>query len=370
MLDPAAESAAPRAKSRDQVLLTGISEELRTPASLMASLSWAIERRGGLDEPMRHALGLAGRAARSLLDVADDLSAAANEVEEDISRREGVWLHHLVHQALVEFEPSAAELGLKLSGARLDILPEVALNGAAFANLIRRMLLCAFRRASVGSEVRISIALTRQTGRVIETSFEVHVRAPDGTPAGTDTRPVGHTVRLLAVDTLARAFGAWLNIRETVAGNLTLGIRFTAIRMTARPPQLARTDMQLALVVDDHAGQRAIARRLLEANAMAVAEAESAFEALELRKHMDFDLYLLDHRMPGMSGTELAGCLRMSHGFQGAVLLMTSSEDPAVREAALLNGVDVFLPKPLSGTSMRAALEELAALPRLDGSPA
>jgi CheY-like chemotaxis protein len=358
----------PRPRSRDQVLLSGISEELRTPASLMASLSWAMERRGGLDEPMREALGLAGRAARSLLDVADDLSAAATEVDADVSQREGVWLHHLTHQALVEFEPLAVEQGLLLSGSRLDILPEVALNGAAYANLLRRMVLCGFRRASPGGEVRVSLALTRQTGRVIEAAVEVHVRQGAPAGAGADSRPIGHTVRLLAVDTLARAFGAWLTIRETAAGHLTLGIRFTAIRMTACPPPLPKADMRLALVVDDHAGQRGIARRLLEAQAMAVAEADSAFEALELRKHMAFDLYLIDHRMPGMSGTELAACLRLSHGFQGGVLLMTASEDPAVREAALLNGVDVFLPKPLSAQSVRAALDALAQLPRLDAS--
>ncbi|MGE3175542.1 MAG: ATP-binding protein [Planctomycetota bacterium] len=64
------------------------------------------------------------------------------------------------------------------------------------------------------------------------------------------------------------------------------------------------------LVVDDNELNRQVARRLLEAERCVVAEAASGDEALATMGGGSFDLVLLDGRMPGMSGPELAAAIR------------------------------------------------------------
>ncbi|MDH4180081.1 MAG: response regulator, partial [Armatimonadota bacterium] len=55
------------------------------------------------------------------------------------------------------------------------------------------------------------------------------------------------------------------------------------------------------LVVDDELGMREGCRRILEAEGHRVTTAESGQEAVELFARGEFDLALIDLKMPGMS---------------------------------------------------------------------
>ncbi|WP_321493626.1 response regulator [uncultured Desulfobacter sp.] len=59
------------------------------------------------------------------------------------------------------------------------------------------------------------------------------------------------------------------------------------------------------LIVDDEADQRGLLKGFLEKQGYAVTEAESGSQALACFGAEPFQLVLMDHRMPKMTGAEL-----------------------------------------------------------------
>jgi CheY-like chemotaxis protein len=81
------------------------------------------------------------------------------------------------------------------------------------------------------------------------------------------------------------------------------------------------------LIVDDHAGFRLRARKLLEAGGFRVLEASDGLTALESIASFAPELVLLDIQLPGIDGFEVAE--RVAANGDGPVLVLTSSRDAA-----------------------------------------
>ena len=81
------------------------------------------------------------------------------------------------------------------------------------------------------------------------------------------------------------------------------------------------------LTVDDQAVFRVVAREVIEATPgfVSVGEAASGEEALEAVAELAPQLVLLDVRMPGMDGIEVARRLRASH--PDTVVVLISADD-------------------------------------------
>lgn len=111
-----------------------------------------------------------------------------------------------------------------------------------------------------------------------------------------------------------------------------------------------------ALIVDDEAPARAELRFLLEADGQVqvVGEATNGEEALLLLGSLDYDLVLLDVRMPGGSGLEVAAALR-ERSRPPKVIFTTAYPDHAV-DAFDLAAVDYLL-KPFDAERLRRALD-------------
>ena len=107
------------------------------------------------------------------------------------------------------------------------------------------------------------------------------------------------------------------------------------------------------LIVDDHPGFRAAARRLLELEGYeVVGEAEDGTSALIAARSLRPDVVLLDIQLPDFDGFEVAERL-MAQGLAPAVVL-TSSRDRSDYGPALTRTVACgFLPKAeLSGAGI------------------
>lgn len=80
--------------------------------------------------------------------------------------------------------------------------------------------------------------------------------------------------------------------------------------------------MRTALVVDDHAGFRSQARRLLErAGYEVIGEAAGGMSALALASSMTPDVVLLDVQLPDMSGFDVAARLTAEAGCSNVILV-------------------------------------------------
>lgn len=84
------------------------------------------------------------------------------------------------------------------------------------------------------------------------------------------------------------------------------------------------------LVADDQADLRRIVRILLtRGTGWEVIEAVDGDEAVEIAAVSDFDAAVLDHRMPGRNGVEVAAVLR-DEGFTGPIVIFSAYLEPDV----------------------------------------
>ena len=99
------------------------------------------------------------------------------------------------------------------------------------------------------------------------------------------------------------------------------------------------------LIVDDHAGFRSLARRLLEAwGFVVVGEAGDAAEADAAVERLRPELVLLDMQLPGEDGLVLAS--RLSAIPRPPIVVLVSSRDPQDYGARLAtSGAAGFIPK-------------------------
>jgi CheY-like chemotaxis protein len=113
------------------------------------------------------------------------------------------------------------------------------------------------------------------------------------------------------------------------------------------------------LVVDDDPGQRELLSEALTQLGCTVCSAGNGEEALALALTTPFDLVLTDHRMPGVSGVELAGAL---HAIDPDVhvAVITGHADEALDALVVERGVDVVLSKPIGITDLIHVVDELA----------
>jgi two-component system response regulator EvgA len=115
------------------------------------------------------------------------------------------------------------------------------------------------------------------------------------------------------------------------------------------------------LIVDDHAGFRASARRMLEAAGFeVVAEAGTGADAMLAADVWKPELVLLDVHLPDIQGFDVAARLQMN-GSAPAVVLTSSHDASDFGPLIETSGARGFIPKSeLSGEALRRLLDERA----------
>ena len=167
----------------------------------------------------------------------------------------------------------------------------------------------------------------------------------------------GSGLGLAIVKNLAALFGGrvWVE-SELGAGSV---FHFTAqleLQSEPVPESAAPSPPTLrgsrALVVDDNTVNRMILREILSSRGAEIVEAEDGPHALEQlenarRVRKPFNLVMLDGRMPGMDGFEVANKIRDA-AHQELTVMMLSSDDLPIRLAqARALGLDAYLVQPI-----------------------
>ena len=112
------------------------------------------------------------------------------------------------------------------------------------------------------------------------------------------------------------------------------------------------------LIVDDEPNVRLNYRVTLETEGLEVREASSGSAALRELAGKDFDLAILDMRMPEMDGLELLESMR-ERNIQTPVVIITAYGDiPHAVRAMKLGAID-FLEKPLTPEVLRSTVREI-----------
>jgi len=114
------------------------------------------------------------------------------------------------------------------------------------------------------------------------------------------------------------------------------------------------------LVIDDHTLFRAGLKSLLERRKIDVVEAGDGKSGMELLADEEFEIILLDLRMPDMSGLEVLQWLRQSRIQTSVVMLSTSSEEKDLVESLQL-GARGYLLKDMDPDDLVKSLKNVLA---------
>lgn len=122
----------------------------------------------------------------------------------------------------------------------------------------------------------------------------------------------------------------------------------------SRVSESARRDGRTVLIVDDDLDTREMLRLLLEINGWTVLTAQSGEEGLERLRQQYVTAIVLDNRMPGMSGLDVAARLREAR-HPARVVFVTGADD--VGEEVRRLGLPHYLRKPIDPPRLLSILE-------------
>ena len=128
----------------------------------------------------------------------------------------------------------------------------------------------------------------------------------------------------------------------------------------AQVARLAPDASARVLVVDDVAENRDVLQQLLTGIGVEVGLAEGGQQALDVARQQQFDLVLMDIRMPEMDGMEARRRLVAEHGPEALkVVAVSASVFAHQRQRFLDEGFDGFVDKPFRAEQIYACLGEL-----------
>jgi CheY-like chemotaxis protein len=166
---------------------------------------------------------------------------------------------------------------------------------------------------------------------------------------------------------LVQAMGGAVGYLENAGGGSLFWLELPAPGEADRVAEVATKDRSAApvpdhplriLVVDDAAMNRDVAQSFLLAAGYRVTCAEDGAEAVTLAEMGDFDVILMDVRMPGMDGLEATRRIRRIDGSRGQVPVMAlTAQTFAEQVAACRNaGMDGHLAKPFTQEALLGAI--------------
>jgi DNA-binding NtrC family response regulator len=123
------------------------------------------------------------------------------------------------------------------------------------------------------------------------------------------------------------------------------------------------------LVVDDDAIVIKSCKRILEAEGFEVSTVPGADDALEAIKNYDFDLLLIDVKMPKRDGMYLMREVKKSRP-EVPIIIMSGYPTPETIAEVLKLGANLFIPKPFRPDElMKSVRQVLKSMPAKKSFP-
>lgn len=362
--------------------LANMSHEIRTPMSGVLGVL-QLMRRTSLDATQKEYLDLIQRSAGSLLRILDDiLDFARIEAGRVTLEHAPLNLRLVVEDVVQLLRPRAEEKGLVLEAQLSDGVDQIFFGDAM---RVRQILFNLVGNAvKFTEEGQVEIEAEQELGadgrsqiifRVTDTGpgipqdkleeiFEKFERA--------ETR-LGHQVGgsglgLAISRQLARLMGGDVVVNSQMGAGTTFLATFLLDSPKSVPPLVEKTvdsyerDFALkALVVEDSQVNQLVTCSLLRQLGISSTVAADGKVAFERWREGEFDLIMMDVRLPELDGLEVTRRIRAREG-EGdhiPILAVTANVSRDDEVACLQAGMDFFLPKPVRLEQLVEALQAL-----------
>jgi signal transduction histidine kinase/CheY-like chemotaxis protein len=145
----------------------------------------------------------------------------------------------------------------------------------------------------------------------------------------------------------------------------------TVVPPPSLPPRVEGHSQSLrgirVLLAEDGIDIQALYERILSYEGADVAVVENGEEAIRAATSQDFDLILMDHRMPILDGLEATTRLR-ALGYASPILALTANATKEEREASLAAGCNDFLCKPIDSITLCESVAKWGSIRRLQAT--
>ncbi|CAN5506968.1 ATP-binding protein [soil metagenome] len=384
------EAAERAARSKSDIVAT-LSHEIRNGLTGVTHVLAAAAGKGGRAAPSREQLNAALDAAQDLVAVLnatlDSETAEAGRLAVESVAFEPI---RLIRDLILLDRPHAVAKGLELV---VHVEPELEHRqlGAAMGDALRTRQIIA---NLVGNAVkytvrgRIEVRVERREGLIaievadtgpglspgeMDQAFQAFQRV-ERTGAGVNGAGLGLSLSRQLAKLMGGALDATSAVGVGSCFTLTLPFDEGALREiepvdgeTSQPTEAAGAPPRnlRILIAEDDALNAAMLRAILEQLGHQVVHAQNGRRALDLAKICDFDLVMLDGRMPILDGPQTARALRALDGANRdvAIVAVIGGDADEAREC-LDAGADTVLRKPVSVAAVARAVADAATLDR------
>jgi signal transduction histidine kinase/ActR/RegA family two-component response regulator len=366
--------------------LANMSHELRTPLTSVIGFSNLLKQSDTLAADERRYADRIQTASQALLSVINDIldfsKLEAGGVELD-PRPFGVM--DLAREAMELIETQAQAKGLALNitggeglegllvgdGPRLRQVMLNFLSNAAKFTARGAITLDARGEPDGLGGVRLSVCVT-DTGigfppEQAERLFERFVQADGSTTRDYGGTGLGLTISQRLIEMMGGDIGAIGRPGQGATFWFTVPLR-AAIGAAVPPHEIARPRLVNAkvLLADDAAANRELVGGVLTQLGLEVETVEDGVAAVDAVARGDFDLVLMDIRMPGMDGLDATRAIRALGGEvrRLPILALTANVEPSHLKICADAGMDGHVAKPIDfGTLVAELVRHLPAPP-------
>ncbi|MBQ8964324.1 MAG: response regulator [Clostridia bacterium] len=376
-------AAAEQANNAKTAFLSNMSHEIRTPMNAIIGLDSLALRNPRLETETREYLEKIGGSARHLLGLINDiLDMSRIESGRMVIRREEFSFRTMLEQINTMVMSQCSERGLKyectMVGGVSDyyigddmklkqVLINILSNAIKFTDAPGSVTLSVERTGSFNGQSTIKFVIS-DTGIGMDKAF---------IPKIVDSFTQEDSSRSSKYGSTGLGMAITKNIVELMNGTISVesekgvGTAFTVIvslQNCAHRDAVVRSirpkDMRV-LVVDDEEIAAEHARLVLEEVGIQADTCLGGAQALQMleaqhARHEGYNLVLLDWKMPGMDGLEVARRIRKRYDNETTVIILTSFNWDDIMDEALHAGVDSFLAKPLFATNVVDEFERIA----------
>jgi signal transduction histidine kinase/CheY-like chemotaxis protein len=372
--------AAERQSQEKSRYLTMLSHELRTPLHGVLGYADQLLRDGELNVAQVRQMGEIVRSAKHMRDVVNVvLDYARVEALGPALHIQQIDVLRVAEECLAFVEPSARARGLE---TRISVTPGAPAQFMASELQLRQILINLLSNA-VKYTPRGSVQLRLMGGKeyltieVADTGIGIpedqrHHLFNEYERFGAERTSIEGTGLGLAIaHRLARRMGGQMGFRDNPGGGSVFWLKLPSAKVdepeTVPVPAEADPPAGLAiLVVDDSDVNREVAQEFLRAAGHDAIGTCNGHEAVRLAASQDFDLILMDMRMPGLNGLDATRQIRMLDGPRGMVpiVAVTANALDEHAEECRLAGMSGHLAKPFTQTELLAVVGRTVAQSR------
>ncbi len=371
------------ARSRSQ-FLTVMSHELRTPMNGVLAVAELLRRQPLNAQAQAHVTTIVESSETLLRILQDALDLSRAEAGELELRAAPTPLRALIDDVQAQWTPRASqdnvtlmisyegdtELAAVIDGARLkQVFNNLIGNALKFAR--NGVVEASLRAVAAGDRITLE-ARIRDDGPGIDADRVDTIFEPFVHGSGHDGAGLGLSICRQIVDRMGGRIWARNNGGRGATFGFDLQVERTKPEVVQASNVQSLSDLEMTssphvLIVDDNATNRVVAQALCEMFGCTSETAEDGVEALEAVQQRQFDLILMDIKMPRMDGVQATKAIRALDGPVGAVpiVALTANADPDDAKKYLACGMAAVVEKPIKPERLRmamnAALEQTAA---------